>query len=193
MNNDLAGSLAAFTTDGDMWVATAANAGKRLAAFTGDLLLHEIGTLEADVSAYDGFPLIDGGATANWKMSFDETDAPDVNDDTTDGWKVGSLWVDVTNDKAWICLDITDGAAVWKDISSALAQIEVIRSGNITANTVSVTWATAFPGAPSVVCSYFTTSTASRHCHAKTSSTTGATIFGNENAEPVDVFAAQAT
>ncbi len=103
-----------------MWVATAANAGKRLAAFTGDLLLHELGALEADVSSYDGFPLIDGGATANWKMSFDEVDAPDVNDDTTDGWKVGSLWVDVTNDKGYLCLDITDGAAVWIEITQGV-------------------------------------------------------------------------
>ncbi len=103
-----------------MWVATAANAGKRLAAFTGDLLLHELGALEADVSTFDGFPLIDGGATANWKMSFTETDAPDANDDITDGWKVGSLWVDVTNDKAYICLDNTDTAAVWIEITQGV-------------------------------------------------------------------------
>ena len=114
------------TTDGDIVVATAANALKRLAAMgSGDTFLHEIGGLEDDVSAYDGFPLIDGGATANWKMSFTETDAPDANDDITDGWKVGSWWVDVTNDKAYICLDITDGAAVWTEVTAAAAVLTV--------------------------------------------------------------------
>lgn len=47
----------------------------------------------------------------------DATVAPTVNDDTTDGYTLGSIWVDVTADKAYICLDNTDGAAVWKEIT----------------------------------------------------------------------------
>ena len=109
--------------DGEIVVATAANALKKLAAMTGDLFLHELGALEADVSAYDGFPLIDGGTTANWKMSFTETDAPDANDDTTDGWKVGSIWADVTNDNIYMCVDITDTAAVWLLLGGTGARI----------------------------------------------------------------------
>ena len=44
---------------------------------------------------------------------FDATVAPTVNNDTTEGYTVGSVWVDVTNDIAYTCVDNTDGAAVW--------------------------------------------------------------------------------
>ena len=119
VNNFIAMAPDLFTADGEIHVATAANVGKALLAFTADLLLHELGALEADVSAFDGFPLIDSGATSNHKMSFAESDAPDANDDTTDGWKVGSMWIDTTNDKVYVCVDITDTAAVWKELSAA--------------------------------------------------------------------------
>jgi hypothetical protein len=47
--------------------------------------------------------------------SFVKTLAPTVNDDITDGWVAGSIWLDVTNLKQWVCLANTDGAAVWVD------------------------------------------------------------------------------
>lgn len=49
------------------------------------------------------------------------TVAPTVNDDTnvsTPGYSAGSMWVDVTADKAYICLDATDGAAVWQELGA---------------------------------------------------------------------------
>ncbi len=82
---------------------------------------------------------------------------------------------------------------VGASIAALRHRLEMVRSGNIASNAVAVTWPAAFASAPSVVTSYFTTSTASRHSHAKTSSTTGATCFGNENAEPLDVFAMETT
>lgn len=39
--------------------------------------------------------------------------APTVNDDTADGYAVGSKWYDTTNDEAYVCLDASSGAAVW--------------------------------------------------------------------------------
>jgi hypothetical protein len=46
--------------------------------------------------------------------------APAVTDDSDPaGYGVGSLWLDTTADKAYICLDATNGAAVWKEISPA--------------------------------------------------------------------------
>jgi hypothetical protein len=48
----------------------------------------------------------------------DGTTAPTVNEDSGDGYEVGSLWVDVTNDKTYVCTDATAGAAVWKETSN---------------------------------------------------------------------------
>lgn len=46
------------------------------------------------------------------------TAAPGVTDDTTKGYEVGSEWDDVTNDKAYVCLDATEGAAVWTETTA---------------------------------------------------------------------------
>jgi hypothetical protein len=44
--------------------------------------------------------------------------APGATDDSDPaGYGVGSLWLDTTADKAYICLDATNGSAVWKEIS----------------------------------------------------------------------------
>lgn len=48
---------------------------------------------------------------------YDATGAPGVGDDSADGYTVGSLWVNVTADDAYICCDATAGAAVWKKVS----------------------------------------------------------------------------
>ncbi|RLB76220.1 MAG: hypothetical protein DRH24_18265, partial [Deltaproteobacteria bacterium] len=45
--------------------------------------------------------------------------APTVNDDSTAGYAVDSRWLDTTNDKAYICVDATAGAAVWLDLTGA--------------------------------------------------------------------------
>jgi len=116
-----ASAVALVTTDGDMVVATASKALKRLAAFTGDLLLHEIGGLESDVSAGDGFVEIKGGTTTVIKSKLDATAAPGVSNDTTEGYSIGSSWIDVTNDNDYRAVDVTTGAAVWK-LSAAVEE-----------------------------------------------------------------------
>lgn len=45
-----------------------------------------------------------------------KTAAPTVDNDTTEGYVVGDLWIDETNDVAYVALDVTDGAAVWQEI-----------------------------------------------------------------------------
>lgn len=46
-------------------------------------------------------------------MNLAATTAPAVDDDTADGYGVGSLWFDTTADLAYVCLDASAGAAVW--------------------------------------------------------------------------------
>ena len=45
--------------------------------------------------------------------------APTVNEDSGDGYSVGSRWIDTTNDKEYVCLDATVGAAVWAETTAA--------------------------------------------------------------------------
>lgn len=45
------------------------------------------------------------------------TTAPTVNDDAGDGYSPGSNWVDTTNDKVYVCVDSTIGAAIWNQYS----------------------------------------------------------------------------
>lgn len=81
---------------------------------TAGTLVHERGGLEADVSAYDGLIRIASGATTNLKSKFAETTAPTTGDDNTQGYVVGSRWIDTTNDVEYVCLDASTGAAVWE-------------------------------------------------------------------------------
>ncbi len=53
------------------------------------------------------------------KNKFDATTAPTVNNDVTEGYSPGSQWADVTNDEFYICVDATEGAAVWVEITQA--------------------------------------------------------------------------
>ena len=44
----------------------------------------------------------------------DAIEAPGVSDDFTAGFSVGSRWVDVANDREYVCLDVTEDAAIWR-------------------------------------------------------------------------------
>ncbi len=76
---------------------------------------HENGGLEADVSAYDGLVQISGGSTSAIKNNWAASAAPTTGDDSGDGYVVGSRWIDTTNDKEYVCLDNSSGAAVWTE------------------------------------------------------------------------------
>lgn len=82
-------------------------------------LQHEKGGLEADVNAGDGFVEIKAGATTVIKSNTAATAAPGTTDDSAAGYAVGSVWIDTTNDKAYVCLDATATAAVWTEITQA--------------------------------------------------------------------------
>lgn len=61
------------------------------------------------------------GNVEDLKVKLDGTAAPTVNDDLYAGYSVGSRWIDVTNDKEYVCLDSTPGAAVWTETTGAAA------------------------------------------------------------------------
>lgn len=65
------------------------------------------------------------GDVANILDKLDATSAPTANDDSGDGYAVGSVWVDVTADKAYICVDAALTAAVWKEAGGTGGSITV--------------------------------------------------------------------
>lgn len=58
--------------------------------------------------------LLDGMARQIGNNKRDATTGPTADDDNTAGWHIGSRWLDVTADEEYVCLDATEGAAVWK-------------------------------------------------------------------------------
>jgi len=61
---------------------------------------------------------------------YDATTAPTADDDSADGYSVGSLWIDVTNDRAYVCVDATEGAAVWMRANlPTYARGSIVRGG----------------------------------------------------------------
>ena len=53
------------------------------------------------------------GNVPNVKQNLSATSAPTANDDSDDGYAIGSRWIDTTSDKEYVCVDATAGAAVW--------------------------------------------------------------------------------
>jgi hypothetical protein len=50
------------------------------------------------------------------KSEFNKTVAPTSADDgPTGGYSVGSRWLDTTSNNEYVCLDISTGAAIWKN------------------------------------------------------------------------------
>ena len=46
-------------------------------------------------------------------VNLSATTAPTTTDDVSEGYRVGSLWIDINNDAVFTCVDNTEGAAVW--------------------------------------------------------------------------------
>lgn len=67
--------------------------------------------IDLTTSASGVLPVARGGFAAIHKIN--GTAAPTSADDSDDGYGPGSVWVDTTNDRAYVCVDATVAAAVW--------------------------------------------------------------------------------
>lgn len=55
--------------------------------------------------------------------NYTATTAPTINDDSGDGYSVGSRWVDVTGNEAYSCVDATVGAAIWLNATLTIDEL----------------------------------------------------------------------
>ena len=53
------------------------------------------------------------------KNKYDATTNPGVTNDIDEGYAPGSVWLNVTDDQCFVCMDNTDGAAVWRSVGGA--------------------------------------------------------------------------
>ena len=86
-------------------------------------------------------PAANGGIGGIHKLN--ATAAPTVNDDSGDGYVVGSQWIDVTADRAYTCVDNTLGAAVWygqTELDADLAAIAALSTTGVLVRSASNTW-----------------------------------------------------
>lgn len=66
-------------------------------------------SLTTAVTGY--LPAANGGVAGRNNVS--ATTAPSVSNDSSQGYSPGSRWIDVTADRAYVCVDASVGAAIW--------------------------------------------------------------------------------
>jgi len=62
-----------------------------------------LGTLEYITSFIAGCPNV-----------YRRSGAPTVDDDVSEGYKIGDMWVDIVGSNVYIVAVVTDGAALWR-------------------------------------------------------------------------------
>lgn len=90
------------------------------------------------------------------KSKYDATADPATSDDSTQGYTVGSIWVNVTKDTIFTCVDATASSAIWKQhivveawvdvASAATTDLGAVSSDNI--RITGTTTITSFGTAP---------------------------------------------
>lgn len=69
---------------------------------------------------------------------------PTTVDDSDDGYGVGSLWVNTTDDKVFIALDVTVGAAIWKKLGGIMFETVLTATLDFSSNSVDTSTYTEF-------------------------------------------------
>ena len=93
---------------------------------------------------YLPFPIrgsLNGSTVQTYRVAlckYDATAAPTVSNDDTQGYAPGSIWIDRTHAKAYVCVSNATGAAVWKEVGSSAGTVTSIDvSGGTTGLTTS--------------------------------------------------------
>lgn len=63
------------------------------------------------------------------KSNLVATDAPDADDDISNRYAGGSIWLDVANNNVYMCVTNADGAAVWTDLTNRLLPADTLITG----------------------------------------------------------------
>lgn len=128
----------------DRTIDVAANADGSIIVNANDI---QVGILATDVQhgnrgggSLHSITSLAGGAGFYPKCNFEATTNPGTGNDNTQGYVVGSSWINTSTDEEFICCDASTGAAVWKS-TTAQGAGSGGGSGNTTINFG------AFPGA----------------------------------------------
>lgn len=113
--------------DGAAWLLVGSAGGATLPVEETTALVYQTGdpTAEAgiDVSAVDTATRVDiimpNADVVLHKNNLSASAAPTANDDSGDGYAVGSVWIDTTNDDVYQCVDASVGAAVWEQLNGS--------------------------------------------------------------------------
>jgi hypothetical protein len=98
---------------------------KGSAATYGDCYANSVDNL---LHFFDGTRWLPIPAVRNY---LNATSNPTINDDYNDGYSIGSVWVNVTTDRAFLCVDSTVGAASWLEYSKPFIGYHEIPTGPI--------------------------------------------------------------
>lgn len=86
---------------------------------SGQLVIYQDGLWQANTSiTASAWDVSEWDPISTKLNNYAGTTAPATTDDTSAGYAPGSLWVDTTNDLAYICLDATASSAVWTEITA---------------------------------------------------------------------------
>lgn len=76
--------------------------------------------MDSDILETEGFLRKTGAGTyEGFKSNVNAATDPGSSDDSTAGYKVGSIWINLTLDKIWQAVDVTPVSAIWKELTAS--------------------------------------------------------------------------